>query len=150
MWWMATHNIPLRRNDKTTLSSSIHMHEEAHANVGTACLSHTNNNNNIRPVYDKWTDGPFVGQTTQSAPAAVIWERESQAGHGWFYAESSVIASTYEGLRRRQLAEAIMRPGCWASKFYWTVTFSLLTPFMYTPRTILSVQESPENSIVFN
>lgn len=62
-------------------------------------------------LYNQWTDGPFVGQTTQSATADIVGG-EAQA-------------------TRRQVAEAIMRPGCWGSKFYWTVTFSLLTPFMY-------------------
>lgn len=147
---MATHNIPLRRNDKTTLSSSIHMHEEAHANVGTASACPIRIIIIIVVLCTTNERMVHLSAKPLSQLRPQLYGRESQPGHGWFYAESSVIASTYEGLRRRQLAEAIMRPGCWASKFYWTVTFSLLTPFMYTPRTILSVQESPENSIVFN
>lgn len=147
---MATHNIPLRRNDKTTLSSSIHMHEEPHANVGTASACPIRIIIIIVVLCTTNERMVHLSAKPLSQLRPQLYGRESQAGHGWFYAESSVIASTYEGLRRRKLAEAIMRPGCWASKFYWTVTFSLLTPFMYTPRTILSVQESPENSIVFN
>lgn len=67
--------------------------------------------------------------------------RSGEGGRVW---DSAECDQTTNWTGRAATATAIMRPRMLrGSEFYWTVTFSLLTPSMYT-EDILSLQESPE------